>query len=82
MNLIKSQRAVIDKILDTLTDHHLSPEEGEQILLFIAGLSAGERQASIIGDWLAPVTIGWKFAASSDEDSSILPPSSPPSSLL
>ena len=69
MNLIKSQQAVIDKILDILTDHHLSPEEGEQILLFIAGLSAGERQASIIGDWLVPVASGWRLANLHNEDS-------------
>jgi len=53
----------VDKIVDILEKAKIPAIEGEAILLHIAGLSAGNRQQSVVGDWLLPLSISWGFAA-------------------
>jgi hypothetical protein len=58
-----SENAIIEKILGLLSDNDIDPIRGEELLLHIAGLSAGMRQAPITGDWLKPLATSWAFAA-------------------
>lgn len=53
---------VIDSITDVFSDANISPEDGEKVLLYIAGMSAGLRQAPILNTtWLEIAAIGWKI---------------------
>lgn len=63
--LLRDNQALVDDLCDTMTKHSPAPELAEQILLWLAGLSAGMRQAPIANDaWVHPAAIAWQFAAS------------------
>ena len=54
----------LDDIGSLMEAHKVTEADGEALLLYLAGLSAGQRQAPINGkDWLAPSAIAWAFAA-------------------
>lgn len=55
----------IPDIMDVLHKYEVSPDEGEHLLAFLAGLSRGHRQITVM-DLTAPLAIGWQFAASID----------------
>lgn len=62
--LTKKHLATFEKIMDILHDDSVPPHEGQALLLFAAGLSAGYLQTAIINnDWLAPTALGWQFGA-------------------
>jgi len=62
--ITRRYHAAVCEIADTMTRHEVSAEDGETLLLHIAGLSAGNRQQPINGaDWLLPISLAWKFAA-------------------
>ena len=54
---------VIDQITEVMTRNKVSQVDGEAIFLLLAGTSAGLRQASIVGDFVDPLGIGWTLAA-------------------
>jgi hypothetical protein len=59
--LLRKHAAAIDAICD------VSAQDGEAILLWIAGLSAGFRQAPIADTaWLASAVIAWQEGASTE----------------
>ncbi len=56
--------AVLDGIEDLMAKHKVTEIEGEMILLFLAGLSAGQRQAPINKvEWVKPIALAWRFGA-------------------
>jgi len=56
--------AVIDGIGDLLAEAKVTEKDGEILLLFLAGLSAGNRQAPINErEWNAPTALAWAFGA-------------------
>lgn len=56
-------RALILAIGSTMETLEVSAEDGEIILLHMAGLSAGDRQQPISPEWTRPIAIAWAFAA-------------------
>jgi hypothetical protein len=65
--LLRKHAAAIDAICDALYEHGVSAQDGEAILLWIAGLSAGFRQAPIADTaWLASAVIAWQEGASTE----------------
>ncbi len=66
--LTRKYIAVLDGIGDLMDQHKVSGVDGETLLLYLAGLSAGNRQAPICGqDWMIPAGIGWGFGAEHGE---------------
>jgi len=69
MSVAQMQRLIIkhDKALDAVMEIFkiaaVPPEEGEALLLWMAGSSAGIRQVSIREDWVQPAALGWQYAA-------------------
>ncbi len=62
--LMKKYPTIPSKIDDLMSQSDVSHEDGEAILLFLAGISAGARQAAVNGsDWLLPISLGWAFGA-------------------
>ncbi len=63
LTLHRRHFSTITKLVDDMDRIKMPPEEGEAIFLYLAGLSAGARQAPCNeSDWLAPIAIGWGFA--------------------
>lgn len=59
---------IIGAICDLLTEKQVASLKGEQILLFMAGMSAGIEQRPITGpqgdDWIEFTARGWQMGAS------------------
>lgn len=54
---------VVDELTSVLQKHKVPYADGENMMLMLAGLSAGLRQAPITGDFIVPVASGWVLAA-------------------
>ncbi len=62
--LTRKHIAVIEGIDDILIEAKVTGKEGEILLLFLAGISAGNRQAPINGrEWNTPTALAWAFGA-------------------
>lgn len=62
--LTRKYASVLDDISTTMVKNDVTEAEGEILLLYLAGLSAGNRQHPVNGkEWLTPSAIGWCFAA-------------------
>lgn len=57
---------VHDAILGLLHEANVPPEDGELLLLWLAGLSMGQRQAPLSGDPLQVFAQGWCLGACED----------------
>jgi hypothetical protein len=62
-SLVKKHQEVINQIIDLFQAGDMDPAEGEAILLYLADLSAGVRQANIKGEWVHPITQAWMYGA-------------------
>lgn len=64
----QKHRVALGLISDILAATRTSAQEGEEILLFMAGMSAGHRMVGINGgDWVKPIAIGWAVAVNDGE---------------
>jgi hypothetical protein len=65
LEMIVKYQDEIDKITDLLDDLNIPSQDGEFILSWIIGLSAGLRQGSLMGDISAAryMAEGYRFAA-------------------
>ena len=65
--VIRVNQRAVDRICDVFTELNVSSEDGEIVLLWLAGLSAGRRQQPIVGElgdmWIEPVALAWTLAA-------------------
>lgn len=59
----KRNQRTIDAVCDLMAEHGLNAQEGQQVLLYVAGLSAGLEQKPITGMWVEPAAAGWQVAA-------------------
>lgn len=66
--LVKRRALVIDEVLDLFANHMVSPEDGEFICMWIAGLSAGYRLKPITGDLAQVLVMAWQFAVGEQGD--------------
>jgi hypothetical protein len=74
LRLTKRNDELIGKITDLLAESNIPPPDAEALLLFMVGVSAGMRQASISGEWIHPVAMGWQVGASEDPDNDLPSP--------
>lgn len=63
VELIRTHNDIISEILAVFDNYNTDPSVAEQILLYMAGCSAGVRQAPITGDWINTAALSWKLAA-------------------
>ena len=62
--MIKKNQSLIDQILDLLQKSDANPEDAEQILLLIAGISAGMRGAPVVkAQWIDIAVLAWAYGA-------------------
>lgn len=62
--ITRKHRKLTVGIIKLFETDGLPPAEAEALLLYLAGLSAGQAQVPCNGqDWLSPIAIGWAFAA-------------------
>lgn len=66
--LIAKHLRVTDAINDLLIEAKVPGDEGEQLLLWIAGCSAGLRQAPITQGWSDMAALAWAYAAAKGGD--------------
>jgi len=67
--LTRKHTAMLDGIGDLMEVNKITEIDGEILLLYLAGLSAGQRQAAINEkNWLKPIAIAWAFAAENGGD--------------
>lgn len=60
---IKVNTPLIESILSVLSKEGISAEEGEKLLLWIIGLSAGHRGANITGvEFIEPMAMAYNLA--------------------
>lgn len=62
LKFLRENYVLIDDLVRTVQKHKATPLVREQALLWVAGLSAGQRQAAIIGDWGAITALAWSLA--------------------
>lgn len=67
---VKEHAEIVNQICDLLTQHKVPPATGEVLMLYIAGLSAGIRQAPITGDWTRPAAMAWQYGADYGDNAS------------
>jgi hypothetical protein len=74
--LAKEHEGTIAIISDLFHRKNISPETGEQILLYMAGMSAGLRMANVLDNsWTEPLARGYQIAVVYGDD--IAPPLQP-----
>jgi protein involved in sex pheromone biosynthesis len=65
--VVKKHNEAINDLMDVLAKHNVSSAEGEMILLWCAGMSAGMRAQPIAdndhNDWLDAIAVGWTYGA-------------------
>lgn len=59
----RRHKEVIDALTDVLTEHKVSPAEGEEVMLWLVGLSRGMRAVSAT-DNIEIMAHGWNMGAS------------------
>lgn len=62
-DLIVRYQSQHDAICDLFERTGVPPQDAEQLLLYMAGVSAGIRQVSIKGDWVQAACLGWQLGA-------------------
>lgn len=57
---------LVSKLTDVLTQMNTPADVGEQVLLYLAGASAGRRDIPIMdADWVRPIAVGWQVGVES-----------------
>lgn len=67
---IKKHDGVIGELTDLLQAREIGLDEGEALLMLLAGVSAGLRQTSITKEFSAPIAVGWTLAVTLGGDPS------------
>jgi hypothetical protein len=67
---VKEHTPITSRICEVLVDADVSAEDGELILLWLAGLSLGRRQASLTKEAtpLMMLAVGWQVGAQDESD--------------